>query len=392
MWSREFISIVISRTLMAIVASSYIILFMDLIRIASKGNAVAIAITPLFENLATAAVGVFSGYLLDALGVRTSVMISTISISLILLLVKYSMVIPLLYTYIFLIQTLMICFFNPALSKLLPEIVNSDTLLRANSILRIFIYTCYVIIPPLMGFLITFCNSIMILQIMAVIAFLSMIPIALVNLRISERKTEELTSSMFTKMLKGFRYIFRDSGVKSVSVAYVLVMLSSGGIGIAVNMFVLTVLKGGISAIGFITGVFTAGLICGNMVIGMGKFNEYTLLSIGIFFSGISYLTLPFSINILHLCFIYFIMGFFASFIVTPSMTIIQKLTPNEVRGRVLTSLGSLLDIATFVSTLLASILINYISSKMLILTYGLATLLVGIVTLRIFRHMKFKS
>ena len=188
------------------------------------------------------------------------------------------------------------------------------------------------------------------------------------------------------EIFKGFRYLlFSTNGiVKKVAITYTLIMLSTGGVSIAVYMLVLSELGGGILNIGLLTSIFTAGLICGNAVIGIRVPRESKLIIYGTLLSGICYLIIS-HITVIELFYIiYFAMGIFAATIVTPSMTLIQKSTPIESRGRIFSSLSSILNVATLISASLSSFAIYVINSRFVLIGYGIATVIVGILATKI--------
>lgn len=365
-----------SNMLISIVSASYLIVSMALIRDISSDSSVLVAIAPLFRTLSSVTLGLIAGYIIDRFGARKIMVVSTLLTSLSLCVMAISTRVYLIYVMLFLTSTFLVVFYRPANNAFIPAVIKSEELLRVNSILRALSYVNFIVMPTLMGVLAEKYNPHILFYAMVLISLASILP--LIFIKIQEEKNPCL-STRLSEIFDGFEYLFRERAVVTIFLLYMLVMLTTGGINIALNMFVLEELKMGISIIGVLTSIFTGGLILGNFFLGfLKKVSKGRVVTIGILLTGLGYIILSVSSSLLLIFILQLLLGLFASFIVTPSMTVFQEVVPSNLRGRVFSGISIFLGLSTLISSITVSVLINFINSRSIIFACGMITFLLG--------------
>lgn len=97
-------------------------------------------------------------------------------------------------------------------------------------------------------------------------------------------------------------------------------------------------------------------------------------MGLGIFLAFVGFFPQVFAIYILI-----FLIGFCVSFLNVPTSTPLQKLVPDEMRGRVFGSFGALVQATSIVSMGFVGFLAEYVEVTWVIIGAGVLTFLIGI-------------
>lgn len=347
--------------------------------------------------------GSIAGVYVDRWDKKTVLVLSNIVRAILMLLMIFFIKNVYMIYVISFIVTILVQFFIPAETPMVPLLVKQKNLLSANALFGMAIYAsiliAYVLSGPALivlkpiGTLILLSSSLLIGAI-----FISRIDI---NIRI---KKENVKNANFLKDIKNTlslmsktREISRSLFLLALSQILILIIATvAPGYAqqiLRINIEDFPVLFAAPAALGMVIGA----------VILVNRFHSHAkekLITSGIFLSGIGVLILPYGskvasrsfvqllnqylphilkINILHIMvFLAFILGIANSFVFVPANTILQEKTTDEVRGKIYGFLNSLVGILSLVPIIIVGGLSDLIGVGSVITGIGVSLLVMG--------------
>ncbi|CAM4058005.1 hypothetical protein BAMA_00680 [Bacillus manliponensis] len=232
-------------------------------------------------------------------------------------------------------------FFNPTRDSIIPLIVHSSQLARANSI----IYTTNqlsVIIGPFVGGIIIgeFSYTIAFIFVASML-LLSTITVSMVNIQNDEKKNvKEMKISK--EVREGIKYLRKSSVLSSLLFISIFVnFFIVGPLFIGLPIFVDTVLKGGAMHYSFLEGSLSVGVLVGSIIMVLlnikkrrGKLVLMLLLCLSVSFLIFSKSTELWT-SVIVLC----VVGMLIQMTIIPVISIIQNFTEEEYMGRIMSLL-----------------------------------------------------
>lgn len=287
-------------------------------------------------------------------------------------------------------------FFGAATGAMLPDIVDKDNLIKANSYLG-SVNSFSMIIGPVLGGLIYGVYGISLVFLLNGISFIaSAISELFIIYKVRFNKETKLNIKVFFKEFKdGLVFIFRKNELRYLVSFAIIINFLLYPLYEVVEPYVLRqVVKFSAQQYGFIQTFFTVGMLISNLLIAvmLSKMRKKVLIIIGMFsqtamliFFGI--LIFP---NVLSLFgiwqffiitgIIYFIIGFFNTFVNVPVSTNLQLMTPTDIRSRVFASLEVLFQLMIPGGSVLYGFLLDRVPSHIIFLSISLLTLLASLI------------
>ncbi len=302
--------------------------------------------------------------------------------------------------------------FNPAVSAMVPNIVDDQDLSKANSLENLSRNLTGVLGAGLGGVLIGLygvAGAFMLNGVSYILSAISEIFIQMPvknELKVADTAKENSVtqkSTFLQELLEGIKFILSNRLLRSIcETSIVLNFFFIGAIGVGLPFIVKEIMGLGEMKFGMMEGFFPAGAIVGALAITiLPELKKFYRLVIGglalhgliLILIGIS--IIPFLINLLSINLSYWIiaslllvMGIINVIINVPMITLFQRLVPDEVRGRffaiLMTFSSGLMPLAYFLSGAFLGILPAYI----LFVFGGIAVILV---TVRMSRVEEFK-
>jgi MFS family permease len=274
-----------------------------------------------------------------------------ITIMVLMILASHSLVtIPVLYFAQF-IMSLMNALFGPATMAMLPDIVEDQNLVRANSILG-SVNSISMIVGPGLGGVIYGLGGI---QTVFLINSVSFILSGISELFIVyEQKTTQIerVREVIHDLIEGFKFVKIHTGLFIIlMVALVINFLISPLFSVLFPYVMRLVIRFSSSQFGFLEASFIIGALAGNIAIGTWLAHAkvktmvirglilqafFMVIFAGMIFPSVINLFSHGSWNLFSLFFVILvIMGLFNAFVNTPLLVEIQRLAPTEFRARV---------------------------------------------------------
>ena len=294
-------------------------------------------------------------------------------------------------------------FFIPAKMSIVPELVSEDKLLKANSLM----HTTGMIASALgfgLGGIIVALPSIGVkgsLLIDAATFFMSALLVSFVKNKEVIKKTKETLSeithnvkeiikhSVFDEIVYGIKHIIVH---KKMHFVIGLLFILASGIGashVVIIVFIQKTLSSVTKDLGLLVMFFGIGLFIGALLYGkVGEsFSKVKVIFLSLILGGIFLIQFVVIVNIFESFFtaagIALFFGVSVSPILISSNTIVHELIPEEVHGRVFSSLEAVMHLAYLIFLLMSAILAEFISSFYILLLVGCVFVVVGIFGIR---------
>jgi len=306
-------------------------------------------------------------------------------------------VIP-IYVIIFLVFAAA-CFFLPARLSVIPNMVSKEELLVANSAASITWVVSGIAGFSLGGVLaewIGIKNSLYINSLVYILSALSFVFLAY-SMKDRVRSGEAtpppkiktlLKKSFIYDLVEGLKALFLDTKMRSV--AYVFFILSSmfGAIYVVSIVFIQETLGSMTKHVGIFGMCLFVGLLIGSYIYGKigGRLPRIKTIFISILLIGIS--IDAFAIGLKTLRSFWFgglsacLLGFFISPIYVIANTIIHESIGSNLRGRIFSSIGIVMNLGFLSFMLISSILAEHIDRFWILLACGSGLLILGIISM----------
>ena len=255
-----------------------------------------------------------------------------------------------IYVVIFLVFTVT-CFFNPAKSAIIPNLVKKGNLVAANSLSNITRMIAMIGGISAGGVIVAWLGMRMSFYLDSITFLFS--GLAILTIRIKEYSSEdpplEKTRVGFKKvigeLIEGLKFIKREKRVSFVALSLFVLMAASGMGYLLITVFITKALGLGTVGLSIFALFLGTGMAVGALLYGQfgERIGRETVILGGSFIAGGGALLLG-SKSFLILSLAIGIIGFVASPIVTAAYTLIQEMTPDRIRGRVFSALEVIIN------------------------------------------------
>ncbi len=309
-----------------------------------------------------------------------------------------SLTITVLFIFQLLISTFDISF-DPATAAMLPDIIESDKLLRGNSILGAINSLSYIIGPALGGILYGMfgIEAVLILNGASYIA--SAISEIFIRYQQTTEKGKISLKSVFKDVVEGVRYMRKINGLILVIVFAMLSnFLLSPFFSVVFPFFARTIVGFTSEQYGFLQSGWVVGVLIGNVILGtlLSKKRQGNLFAMGLTAETLILFLLtvfffPYFIDLFGWAsWRYFaalglpilVTGIFNAFVNTPLNTLFQKIVPTNYRSRIFSVISILAQIATPLGAAIYGFAVDRVPVHYLILVSSIGNALLTLVFL----------
>nr|HPR42129.1 MFS transporter [Candidatus Methanofastidiosa archaeon] len=287
------------------------------------------------------------------------------------------------YLIVFLISSIS-RFFYPARSAMIPTLVKKEQLLVANSLSHSTYEFSAIAGYAIGGMLVGFLGAHAVFLIDSVSYLISAAFIALIAFR-PILKTAVKTGNVLGRVVEEFKagldYSYRERKVLFLLSLLGVAVLAFAGINILWVILIRDVMGLGVEGMGVLESVFGGGMLAGTFVVGFigHRFRNKLLIILGFGISSVSLLMIGLVPVLAPVLVFAFIAGVFTSFVNIPTITVLQKVVPEDMLGRVFSLLGTLTDTAGIISMAAIGVLAEVFPVQDLIIWLSLALLVVTI-------------
>ncbi|MEI5906589.1 MFS transporter [Bacillus spongiae] len=360
------------------------------------GSAFSFATNLLLSIIPTILLGPVAGVMTDRLN-RKFILVFSDVLSGALLLVLYIISLYELHLYSIYVMTFLLnvigTFASVSIESSKPNIVDEKNLIKINAITRMTFSLSYTLGPIIGGMAFAFVDIQTFILINAISFFIASISECFINFRFNEKNSHQKEKHHFLLELKeGFSYIFSQKKIRGIIVLSILVnffiTLSST---IPVPYIITNVLKLPSLSFGIIEAAFPLGMLIGSIFIGkfisMINVHKFLILMTMIISSLTILISGPLLFNqTYHLIFytIFYCLlnvgfGISSSFVDIPIITMIQRMVPDQLRGRVISTGLTIVKAIVPIAMILSGSLLTILSPFWLPLIGGLTLLSISI-------------
>jgi len=296
----------------------------------------------------------------------------------------------LIYILVFVIFSLS-AFFLPARLAIVPDVVEKKDLLIANSV-----FTTTGMIAGMMafaasGFLIEFLGGVKSSFVNAGIYFFSALAIAMVVVVTEASKKdsapfgEVLQRSLFAEIKEGFSYLVNHQEVRFIIRALFALMAGAGALYAVLVVFIQQTLGSVTRDIGIFSFLAGIGFFIGSLIYGRfgQRISKERIISVCLVITGglitALALVLKFYQSIYAAGGLIVLFGIFVAPIAVSASTVVHEVSHQDMRGRVFSSIGIIMNFSLLLFMLLASRLADFIDhawiligTSMLFIFFGL--------------------
>ena len=247
--------------------------------------------------------------------------------------------------------------FDPARGAVIPQLVGKDNLITANAFLNMTGGITMLVgmalggqIAASMGYM----TAILLVGLSFLIsAFLTM------AIRIPTHPRTRSSLSFFGDIVEGLKFIKSNLAVRQFMMARASLDFATYIVIVLCQVFFKDTLGVGVKEYGFFAAAMGLGSLIGAFVIGRIShlFTPGRWFSLGTLFLGVMFTLLPFTRALTTIFLLSGIIGFLNQPVYIPSNSFLQGSPPEEVRGRVLSTMSILSSVATLLGASLAGIL-----------------------------------
>lgn len=368
----------------------------------------AVAGVVLAVTLPNVLFGILAGVMVDRWNKKNVLFVTNILRALLVIpLAFFHTYLAVVYIFAFCISVIM-QFFIPAETPIIPLLVRKDLLLSANALFGMGIYASILLAYASSGpFLYLFgkTNIFFFISFIFLIAGIFIYLIKASKSKIEPKVTEGRILSFQEESKLVFNLISKTKNLYhalfSLTLAQVIILVfASIGPGYAEQVLRIRVES---FPVLFVTPAII-GVVLGSVIIGsfLHKISKSTLTKFGLFLMGISILLLPYGskvesraivhlinsslphilmINVLHIMVVLaFVLGFAMSFVFIPANTTLQEETSDESRGKIYGFMNTFVGIMSIVPILLVGGLSDIFGVKTIITAVGIIVLIIAFI------------
>ena len=230
-------------------------------------------------------------------------------------------------------------FFIPAMSALIPNVVEKDELVPANSLTSLTIQGSQIFGPALAGVLI----AIPAIGI-AGVSFLNaasfgagVVGLALMRLPAHLNGARKTNGSFWNELGDGFRYLFRFRALVIIVFLAMVLNFALAPASVTVPIFAKNILGVGSEGFGTIMSTLAVGMVLGSIAIGMRPPPAHRGIMVFLLttLEGVIFVTIGLVPVFIVSCILAFLMGFANGIVNTILGAMMQQLIADEYRGRV---------------------------------------------------------
>lgn len=297
------------------------------------------------------------------------------------------------------LTTVFTTIFGISIETAKPNIVSDEKLMNINSISKIIDSISSIIGPIIGGLIFAFIDIQSFILVNGLSFVFSAVTEMLIDFKYNYKvkSKEEIKTGFIKDVKEGFKYIIDRKDIIGIfSIFITLNFFISFSVTVPLPFIINNVLKLSSREFGIIQSSFPSGMIIGAIfvkkVIEKVSYNKLLvfmslLLSTSMILLGVPLLLMNLRLNsiiyLLYYSIIIIIFGIAISLIDIPIIYILQKIIPDEFRGRVLSIGMSIGKIISPVALIISGFLLNKISSYILPITGGSLLLVVNIIILK---------
>jgi DHA3 family macrolide efflux protein-like MFS transporter len=349
------------------------------------GSTAAMATVAICSSLPTIILGPFAGTYADRVDKRKLLILMDLGRGVIICIPGILYFLNYLQVWhIFIIAALlssMSIFFNPALNSFIPQMVDKEKLVRANSISQMSNNLSGIPGPALGGVLVALLGAGTVMLLDALSFFISSLAIFFVRIK-TEKASVLMVRKKFTDdLLEGLNFIRTERGILGLVILFSLLNFFVAPVGVLIPLMVKNILNMGAEGFGVLGSSISVGMVLGSLFLGMigGVRSKGSFITTGIIVAGAFLALFGISESFWTSIFLLGGCGFGVSFANILVPAVFQTKIPHEKQGRVFGTLGTISGGLRPISLALIGVLGGLLHIQMIIFFSGVFIALGGL-------------
>lgn len=274
--------------------------------------------------------------------------------------------------------------FEPALDSSIPNIVQESQLMTANALDRSTRELGQILGPALGGVLIAIIGitNVFYIDAASFLIISATITLARVPQKLLPIEEKLTVGKLFADIWEGFRFIKGQVIILSVILIAFMANMALAPLTIVTALFVKEILRGGPQVFGFLMSGLGAGALAGMLLLGaLGeRFRKGKTILFGFVLIGLAMGLVGITFHIYQTLFCFILLGTGMALINVPYLTILQSLTPDNLRGKVLSTDRTLSMASIPIGQAGAGFLVEWMGPRLLFGILGVILLFCAIV------------
>lgn len=328
-----------------------------------------------------ALIGPFAGVLVDRISRKAIVVLSDAFRGGLVLWMAYLAYTNQLTTWwIYVIAALMgvgAAFFRPSLQATIPNIVPDKHLTRANSLFQTGMQFTQIIGPAIGGILVGFFGAFFVFAVNGVSFLVSALTELFINFRQNFRKSEKI-KSFFGDFKEGLKFTYTKKMIFWTMIIVSLLNFAFAPIDILIAKQVKTIYGLGALELGYVVSAFAVGMIIGAGLLSVlpELKKKHNVIILNMFAAGAFFSVMGFAPSLITFLILSLLIGINISVSNVLFMVVLQRIVPDEKRGRVFSVLTTSGTVLQPVSLALIGGISAILTNNVIFLTLGITVVL----------------
>jgi MFS family permease len=200
---------------------------------------------------------------------------------------------------------------------------------------------------------------------------------------------EIIVKSVFREITDGIRYIFTHRKMHFIIGLLFLLWSGIGASYVVMIVFIQNILSNATKYLGILVMFFGAGLFCGSIIYGRfgQKVSKIKAIFLSLGLGGLFLVQFVILVGLFKNIYVAGILSFIFGASISPLMispnAIVHELIPDELRGRIFSSLEAVMHLAFLIFMLVASISAEFLKPSNILAAVGIIFLIFGIVGIK---------
>ncbi len=324
-----------------------------------------------------AVIGPFAGVLVDRISRKAIVVLSdAFRGGLILWMAYLAYTNQLTVWWIYTIAALMgigAAFFRPSLQATIPNIVPDKHLTKANSLFQTGMQFTQIIGPAIGGILVGFFGAFFVFAVNGMSFLVSSLTELFINFRQSFRKSEKI-KSFFGDFKEGLKFTYTKKMIFWTMIIASLLNFAFAPIDILIAKQVKTIYGLGALELGYVVSAFAVGMIVGAGLLSIlpELKKKHNMIILNMFTAGVFFSLMGLAPSLITFLTLALLIGISISISNVLFMVVLQRIVPDEKRGRVFSVLTTSGTILQPVSLALIGGISAVLTNNVIFLTLGI--------------------
>ncbi|MCU1236235.1 MAG: major facilitator superfamily 1 [Candidatus Solibacter sp.] len=351
---------------------------LSLVTFQLHGTAAQVAMVLVSFIAPFAIISPIAGVFVDKWDVKSTMIASDLIRGLLVMTLLFVRDIYTIYGILF-VMSIFSSFFVPAQSIAVRTLAPAGGLLAVNGLMSQAMQAAQIITPSISGVLVDWLGANACFLLDSLSFFASAGLVFSLSIRRQASPVAASASSVRESFLAGFRFIFTHSAISFVMIAMACGMFGVRCFGALLSVWVRDILRSDAKLFGLLSTLIGVGMIAGTQC--LRRFTAHItpqrIVVYGLAGMGLAVLVTAVFSSLIATAVGMLGLGFFAAFNMVTSQTLLQQETPQEMLGRVTSSLMSLLAISQVLAMLFAGPVAEIAGIRNLY--FGSAAMLIGI-------------